>query len=63
MEEYPGITCLHCRVVFTTVEAGREHYKSEWHRYNLKRKIADLPPISSDLFKSEVIANHAAVST
>ncbi|GME70990.1 unnamed protein product [[Candida] boidinii] len=28
--------------------------KTEWHRYNLKRKVANLPAISEDLFNSKV---------
>lgn len=28
--------------------------KGEWHRYNLKRRVAQLPPISEDLFNSKV---------
>lgn len=32
-----------------------EHYKSDWHRYNLKRKVAKLPPLSFETF-SEIQA-------
>ena len=35
----------------------REHYKSEWHRYNLKRKIASLSPISLEDFE-KIEAQH-----
>jgi pre-60S factor REI1 len=28
--------------------------KGEWHRYNLKRRVAQLPPISEELFESKV---------
>ncbi|GME97379.1 unnamed protein product [[Candida] boidinii] len=28
--------------------------KTEWHRYNLKRRVANLPAISEDLFNSKV---------
>ncbi|KAG0678792.1 hypothetical protein C6P42_000351 [Pichia californica] len=28
--------------------------KGEWHRYNLKRRVAQLPPISEDLFNNKV---------
>lgn len=30
--------------------------KSDWHRYNLKRRVAHLPPISEDVFSSKVQA-------
>jgi len=40
------LTCLACRVIFDDAEAQRTHYKTDWHRYNLKRKIAELPPVT-----------------
>ena len=33
--------------------------RSEWHRYNLKRKVAELPPISSDDYKEKITAAEA----
>ncbi|KAI8845589.1 hypothetical protein BC829DRAFT_399408 [Chytridium lagenaria] len=43
-------TCLACHVAFHGAEHQREHYKSDWHRYNLKRKVADLPPVTQEAF-------------
>ena len=40
------LTCLACRVIFDDADAQRTHYKTDWHRYNLKRKIAELPPVT-----------------
>ena len=37
-------------VAFTSMDALKEHYKSDWHRYNLKRKVAGLPVVGQDLF-------------
>ena len=31
--------------------------QSDWHRYNLKRRVASLPPLSSEIFTAKVIAN------
>ncbi|GEQ69167.1 hypothetical protein JCM33374_g2838 [Metschnikowia sp. JCM 33374] len=31
--------------------------KTEWHRYNLKRKVANLPGISSEVFAEKVLAS------
>jgi len=31
-----------------------QHYKSEWHRYNLKRKASDLPPVNVENFKNRL---------
>lgn len=34
--------------------------KSDWHRYNLKRRVASLPPISADVFTDKVLQARAA---
>lgn len=47
-------TCLNCQVLFKTRDLQRDHYKSDWHRYNLKRKIAELPPVSAEEFQKRV---------
>jgi len=39
----PGIT-------FPTRQALAQHYKSDWHRYNLKRREANLDPLCQDEF-------------
>ncbi|KAK9309105.1 hypothetical protein QLX08_001072 [Tetragonisca angustula] len=49
-------TCITCRVIFRDLEIQRQHYKSDWHRYNLKRKVAELPPVSVEEFQKRVIA-------
>ncbi|CAK9819103.1 Cytoplasmic 60S subunit biogenesis factor ZNF622 [Anthophora quadrimaculata] len=49
-------TCITCRVAFRDLEIQRQHYKSDWHRYNLKRKVADLPPVPVEEFQKRVIA-------
>ncbi|XP_055550226.1 cytoplasmic 60S subunit biogenesis factor ZNF622 [Wyeomyia smithii] len=47
-------TCLNCSVRFQNAEMQREHYKTDWHRYNLKRKIAELPPVSVEEFEKRI---------
>ncbi|RCK55943.1 Cytoplasmic 60S subunit biogenesis factor REI1 [Candida viswanathii] len=47
-------TCNTCNLQFPTAEDQRSHMKSEWHRYNLKRRVAQLPPIDEELFNSKV---------
>jgi len=39
-------TCVTCNVAFATAELQREHYKSDWHRYNLKRRVAELDAVT-----------------
>lgn len=33
--------------------------RGDWHRYNLKRRVADLPPVSSDDYNNKVLAAQA----
>ncbi|KAK6454039.1 C2H2 type zinc-finger-domain-containing protein [Scheffersomyces xylosifermentans] len=47
-------TCNTCSLTFPTAEDQRIHMKSEWHRYNLKRRVAQLPAIDEDLFNTKV---------
>lgn len=53
MDGSTGFTCVTCRVVFETAELQRDHYKTEWHRYNLKRQAAELPAIGIELFNEK----------
>ncbi|KAJ7294289.1 hypothetical protein O6H91_05G125300 [Diphasiastrum complanatum] len=38
--------CLSCDAVIEDPKEFREHYKSDWHKHNLKRKLKSLPPLS-----------------
>ena len=49
-----NFTCNACHIQFTKSEDQRDHMKGEWHRYNLKRRVAQLPPISEETFNSKV---------
>ncbi|KAG9273769.1 zinc finger protein 622 isoform X1 [Astyanax mexicanus] len=53
-------TCISCRVQFVDGEVQRAHYKTDWHRYNLKRKVADMPPVTAENFQERVLAQRAA---
>jgi pre-60S factor REI1 len=59
METAP-YTCNSCLVAFRTSEAQRGHMRSDWHRYNLKRRVASLPPISSETFTEKVLSAQAS---
>jgi len=54
-EKKAVLTCLTCRLVFKDSEAMRVHYKTDFHRFNLKRKIANLLPITEDLFDKKLL--------
>ena len=57
--------CNTCRAAFPTVERVKEHYRSEWHVLNSKRRANGLPPLTRDEFKvvapkRKVVAKQAA---
>ncbi|TYZ64361.1 hypothetical protein PybrP1_000273 [[Pythium] brassicae (nom. inval.)] len=43
-------TCTACRLEFASFEMQKEHFRSDWHRYNLKRKVVELAPVSEEQF-------------
>lgn len=53
-------TCNSCAVAFRNSDAQRTHMRSDWHRYNLKRKVAELPPVSSEDYNDKVLAAQAS---
>ncbi len=55
----PSYTCISCRVAFADGDVQRAHYKSDWHRYNLKRKVAEMPPVTAEVFREKVLAQKA----
>nr|CAG4651826.1 EOG090X06E3 [Triops cancriformis] len=54
-----SFTCITCHVAFKEADIQREHYKTDWHRYNLKRKVAELPPVTAEAFQQRVLAHRA----
>ncbi|KAK2734058.1 hypothetical protein FQN55_002926 [Onygenales sp. PD_40] len=55
-------TCNTCQVAFRNSDAQRTHMRSDWHRYNLKRRVASLPPLSSEIFAEKVLNAQASNS-
>ncbi|CAL4917735.1 unnamed protein product [Urochloa decumbens] len=43
-------TCNACNVRFVDDEQKRLHYRSDWHCFNLKRKVAGVPGVTDALF-------------
>uniref|UniRef100_A0A1I8P8T1 C2H2-type domain-containing protein n=1 Tax=Stomoxys calcitrans TaxID=35570 RepID=A0A1I8P8T1_STOCA len=58
-----NFTCINCSVKFASADIQREHYKTDWHRYNLKRRVAELPPVTAEDFQSRVIQMRNAEAT
>lgn len=57
----PLFTCITCRVSFADNDIQRRHYKTDWHRYNLKRKVAEMPPVTAEVFQQKVLEQRAEV--
>ncbi|KAF5389474.1 hypothetical protein D9757_004295 [Collybiopsis confluens] len=47
-------TCISCSIAFISAEEQRIHYRSDHHRYNMKRRVAGLPPVSAAVFNEKV---------
>jgi len=47
-------------VVFATDEELKTHYRTEWHRHNLKRKVANLKPLTKEAFEARQAAASSA---
>lgn len=45
-------TCLCCRIKVQSAELQRSHFKSEWHLYNLKRRVCELDPVDLEYFEA-----------
>lgn len=48
-------TCISCRVAFETADEQRAHFLTDWHRYNMKRRVANLPPVAAASFNEKVL--------
>lgn len=48
-------TCNTCGIKFAIADLQRQHMRTEWHRYNLKRRVAGLPSILSDIFAEKIL--------
>jgi pre-60S factor REI1 len=56
-----AMQCLACGVALASVGQRLEHYKTEWHRYNIKRRCANLGPVGEAVFNAKVAALRSEV--
>uniref|UniRef100_A0A3P8VUP3 Ankyrin repeat and zinc finger peptidyl tRNA hydrolase 1 n=1 Tax=Cynoglossus semilaevis TaxID=244447 RepID=A0A3P8VUP3_CYNSE len=45
------MVCTACKCSFTVREEQMEHYKLDWHRFNLRQKLAGLLPVTVEEFE------------
>ena len=50
------LTCISCLSTFTSSQEQKDHMQGDWHRYNLKRKVVELPPVSLAAFNQKLNA-------
>ena len=48
--ENEGMTCATCAQEFTSITDQRSHFKSDFHSYNLKRKLWAKQPVTEEEF-------------
>ncbi|KAL4908937.1 hypothetical protein BDW74DRAFT_75016 [Aspergillus multicolor] len=53
-------TCNTCFVAFRSSDGQRDHMRTDWHLYNMKRRVASLPPVSQEIFNEKVLAAKAS---
>ncbi|GIL44599.1 hypothetical protein Vafri_2123 [Volvox africanus] len=61
-----GATCLTCGIGvncpgFSSSQEQRDHFKTDWHRYNVKRRLAKQPAVSEEQF-DQIIEQGTEVS-
>ncbi|KAL5339468.1 C2H2 type zinc-finger-domain-containing protein [Aspergillus crustosus] len=52
-------TCNTCFVAFRSSDGQRDHMRTDWHLYNMKRRVASLPPVSQEIFNEKVLVAKA----
>ncbi|XP_041806642.1 ankyrin repeat and zinc finger domain-containing protein 1 isoform X2 [Chelmon rostratus] len=45
------MVCSACRCSFNNREEQMEHYKLDWHRFNLRQKMLGMPPVTAEEFE------------
>ncbi len=63
-----GATCIACGIGislpgFDTAAEQRAHFKTDWHRYNVKRRLHGQPPASEEQFGAMLEDHESQVSS
>jgi pre-60S factor REI1 len=54
MEQIPVVTkCNTCKAAFSTVELVREHYRTDWHVFNSKRRANNLGHVTLEEYRKQ----------
>jgi pre-60S factor REI1 len=64
MEEIPVVTkCNTCKAAFSTVELVRDHYRTDWHVFNSKRRANKLGHVTLEEYRSQFPVKKGAKPT
>jgi pre-60S factor REI1 len=50
------VFCNSCNYEVSNESERTTHYRSQWHRYNVKRKVQGMPPVAQDVFNKKLAA-------
>lgn len=51
-EDSTGLSCNTCNTSFKDRQEQREHFNTDWHRYNIKRRVVlDVEPVTLEQFE------------
>ncbi|KAH7104282.1 C2H2 type zinc-finger-domain-containing protein [Auriculariales sp. MPI-PUGE-AT-0066] len=56
-------TCKSCAIAFKTSDEQRLHYRSDHHRYNMQRRVAELEPLTAEEYNSKVVERRAEIAS
>lgn len=45
-----GLTCALCQLTFGSVDEQKEHFRSDWHRHNIRRNVSGKPVLLEEEF-------------
>lgn len=60
-ETASGTLCSTCAAEFPSSALRREHMHSEWHVYNMKRRVIALPPVSLGTYENSIREQSTAI--
>lgn len=46
-----NLFCSSCQINYESDELYKEHYKTDFHRYNIARKLINLAPVNLEQYK------------
>ena len=50
-----GLTCVSCHVVFSDPLLHKNHFQTDWHRFNIHRNLENEPPVTEEVFLEKVV--------